>query len=435
MTASVRPLGSGAAGPVPILKRQLALLAAAVFVVSLGYGALMPVLPAWLAQVSARLDAADVARHVGLLSGAYAAGVLAGAPLLGRASDRVGRGRVLIAGMLGYVASLLLLAIAPRWGGLWAIYALRAAAGLCVAAVIPVVSAIVAEHTPEKLSARRFAWLGSASLVGFLLGPGLNALAERLAGGLDAGAATTSWSAELVIVMSAALGAAVMLALARTLPARAASTAGSDAPAETGGPRELAALLVLGGTVMFVLAGFEVGIVLQGQQHASLTTQQLALMFAECSLAMLAVNALLFFTSLLEKAPPRRLIAVGMALGLAGLATLAVHQTTEWLYLGVSLTAAGTGLVLPVISYLAAGTTRHRLGATMGGIAAASGLGQVLGSAAGGWMFGALAQSSFAWLSLPPLLTLLVLFLRPDWGSRQPFSRRHRPRQADGAAT
>jgi MFS family permease len=425
-------LRAHAAQPPPLLKRQMTFLAAALFIVSLGYGALMPVLPTWLAQFSAPSDAAAVARHVGFLSGAYAAGVLIGAPLWGYASDRIGRRRILIIGMAGFVASMLLLLLAPSGGGLWFIYALRTAAGLCVAAVIPVVPAIVAEHTPEAKRARRFAWLGAASLVGFLFGPGLIALAEGLAGRFDAGAAVAS--ADLVIIGSAALGAWIMMGLAWTLPARPEPSGSAEAATMAGKSRNLFALLALSGMAMFVLSGFEVGIVLQGQQHVGLTTQQISLMFAACSLAMLAVNALLFFTSALEKVLPHALIAVGMLLGMAGLAILAVHEVTGWMYLGISLTGAGIGLVPPVIAYLAAGTSPRHLGATMGGIAAAAGLGQVLGSSAGGWMFGEVAQSSFAWLSLPLILTLAVVLLRPAWGSRQSAVRDGITRHAGGAA-
>ena len=151
---------------------QLAWLAAAVFIVSAGYGALLPVLPAWLAAMMPGADAAEVGRHVGFLSGVYAAGVLLGAPLWGVVSDRVARGRILIIGLVGYVASLLLLLV-PAMAGLWGIYALRGATGFFVAAVVPVVAALVAEHTPEDRRGRRFAWLSAMSLLGFLFGPGL----------------------------------------------------------------------------------------------------------------------------------------------------------------------------------------------------------------------------------------------------------------------
>ena len=87
------------------------------------------------------------------------------------------------------------------------------------------------------------------------------------------------------------------------------------------------------------------------------------------------------------------------------------------MYLGVSLTAAGTGLVLPVIAYLAAGASPQRLGVVMGGLAAASGLGQTLGSVAGGWLFGAMAHLNFGWLTLPLLLMTGLLLARPHWWS------------------
>ena len=54
--------------PAGLGRVQLAWLAAAVFVVSAGYGALMPLLPAWLEPLMAADGKAEVARHVGLLS-------------------------------------------------------------------------------------------------------------------------------------------------------------------------------------------------------------------------------------------------------------------------------------------------------------------------------------------------------------------------------
>lgn len=111
----------------------MAWLAAAVFVVSVGYGALLPLLPAWLAPMLPGATAFDIARHVGFLSGVYAAGVLVGAPLWGLISDRTGRGRILIIGLVGYIVTLLLLLL-PELVGLWGIYALRGMTGFFVAA-------------------------------------------------------------------------------------------------------------------------------------------------------------------------------------------------------------------------------------------------------------------------------------------------------------
>ena len=403
---------------------KVAWLAGSVFIVSAGYGALLHVMPGWLASLMPAASAAEVGRQVGFLSGGYAAGVLRGAPLWGFASDRVGRGRILIMGLVGYVASLLLLLI-PYTANLWGIYTLRGTTGFFVAAVVPVVAALVAERTPEKQRARRFAWLGAMSLLGFLFGPTLSAVASTVAGGVGpwvADAASSSalspaLSARVVLVLSALLGGVMMLGLAVTLPASLhAHPEVQDRPV---GPVQghPAALLWLSGMVMFVLAGFELGIVLQGQQQGGQSSRQAAIMLAECSLVMLGVNAVLFVTSLLEKISARILIGAGLLLAIIGLAVLAADRSDAWMYLGVSLTSAGTGLVLPVIAYLAAGASPHKLGVVMGSLAAAAGFGQTLGSAAGGWLFGALAQRSFGWLTLPLVLMLGFLLARPRWWS------------------
>ncbi len=407
---------TAAATPDSLRAAQLTWLAAAVFIVSAGYGALMPLLPSWLRVLMPDAGAAEVARHVGFLSGAYAAGVLVGAPLWGVISDRVGRGRILIMGLVGYSASLLAL-LAPVVASVWGIYALRLTTGFFVAAVIPVVSALIAGHTRETQRARRFAWLSAVSLLGFLFGPGLGAVAEwlaRLAGKL---AAFNIPSAQAVIMLSALLGAVIMLGLAATLPAPVSPLPESTRMAELNNKRRMTALCGLNAAVMFVLAGFELGILLQGQQHPGVSAQEVSLMFAECSLVMLGVNALLFFTALLEKVPPRKLMGAGLILAMLGLAVLTQHRTDGWMYAGISLTAAGTGVVLPVITYLAAGASPHKLGAAMGGLAAAAGIGQTLGSSVGGWLFSALAQRSFGWLAGPLMAVLILLLLKPHWWS------------------
>ena len=71
----------------------------------------MPVLPGWLGSLMPGASAPEVARHVGFFSGVYAAGVLVGAPLWGAISDDVGRSRILIIGLIGYIASQLLLLV------------------------------------------------------------------------------------------------------------------------------------------------------------------------------------------------------------------------------------------------------------------------------------------------------------------------------------
>lgn len=422
-----------AAKPAGLRPVQLGWLAGSVFIVSAGYGALLPVLPMWLASIMPGASAGEIGRHVGFLSGVYAAGVLLGAPLWGIVSDRVGRGRILIVGLVGYVASSLMLLILPIAGGseMGGLYALRGTTGFFVAAVVPVVAALVAEHTPQDKRARRFAWLGAMSLLGFLFGPALSSVASEVGPWFTDAAVSPALSARVVLVLSASLGAVMMVGLAASVPTALVS----EVPAKTEAASPLrghpVALLWLSATVMFVLAGFELGIVLEGQQQAGQSSRQAAIMLAECSLVMLGVNALLFITSLLEKMSARILMGAGLLLAVAGLAMLAIDGADAWMYLGVSLTSAGTGLVLPVIAYLAAGAATQKLGVVMGGLTAAAGLGQTLGSAAGGWLFGVLPHRGYALLTLPLLAMLGLLLARQAWWSviaAAAISRRSRQR-------
>ncbi|MEO7326106.1 MAG: MFS transporter [Dokdonella sp.] len=413
------------AASIPALRPwQLVWLAAAILVISAGYGALLPQWQGWLAVLNPGITATAVSRHIGFLSGMYTAGVLVGAPLWGVLADRIGLGRVLIIGLVGYVASLLAMLV-PEFETLWGIYALRATTGFFVAAVVPVVSALVAEHTPESQRARRFAWLGAMSLLGFLFGPALNIVARGAGSWVDDGVTSAALTAQAVIVLSAILGAVMMLGLARTLPERIVARV-AEAKEGRSVKTDRAALLWLSGAVTFVLAAFELGMVLQGQLHIGTSPREVAMMFGECALAMLAVNALLFFTSLLDKVPARRVVLIGLVLAIVGLAVLAFHHSNAWMYAGISFTSIGTGLILPVIAYRAAGASRGRLGTTMGGLAAVAGLGQTLGAAAGGWLFGAVAQISFAWLAVPLVGIFAILLTRPAWGSAVPYGSRSR---------
>lgn len=58
----------------------------------------------------------------------------------------------------------------------------------------------------------------------------------------------------------------------------------------------------------------------------------------------------------------------------------------------------------------------------MSGLAVAmgAGQGQSLGSAAGGWLFGLVAQTSFEWLAASLVGIFVILLARPTWWSTAP---------------
>ena len=157
------------------------LLLVAGLAVSMSYGVTLPLLPELVHRVQVGgVDAA--ARHTGWLTGVYTAALFACAPVWGAVSDFLDRRWIIALGLAGSAAALLLLGTADSLAGF---YLARIAAGLVAAAVMPAVLAYVAETTAPERRQRRFAWMASATALGFLLGPVAGSAAPALGVGVS----------------------------------------------------------------------------------------------------------------------------------------------------------------------------------------------------------------------------------------------------------
>jgi MFS family permease len=161
------------------------------------------------------------------------------------------------------------------------------------------------------------------------------------------------------------------------------------------------------------LGAFEVMLPLRGGRALGLDPGTLALMFAECSAVMIAVQAVLFFTPVLARVPGRAVIAVGFTVMAIGAAGLAVARTESGMYAAIGLIAVSSGWLLPAIGYFAsasAGATGTLLGVLTGiGI-----LGQAVGSVAGGWLYDRVASGAL-WLVAGALAAGVTLALRREF--------------------
>src|SRR3990167_5362727 len=90
----------------------LALPLATMFVVAVGYGVVLPVLPFVLARALGETARASVAWHTGLLTGVYMLALFLFAPLWGYVSDRAGRRTVILLGLAGFSGAMLWFAVA-----------------------------------------------------------------------------------------------------------------------------------------------------------------------------------------------------------------------------------------------------------------------------------------------------------------------------------
>jgi MFS family permease len=369
-----------------IIRREalagLALPLAAVFVVAVGYGVVLPVLPFVLSGALGEAARASVAWHTGLLTGVYMLALFLFAPLWGYVSDRIGRRAVILLGLAGFSAAMLWFPLAR---GLVFVYGARVLAGVFAAAVLPVVLAWVGDAGTPRTRARMFAWLSATSAFGFLFGPALS-----------------GWLASIEIVAPddalalpfyavALLGGMVWLASYRFLPERAPLRARDGEP-EWSAP-SLIWLLAMSLLVMYGIGSFEVGLALRGQQVLNLQPREIGWMFAECSLVM--ILAQVFVLAPLLKRVGGGLLAPAFLAMAAGVALLPYAASYLAMLIGVGLVAAASGLLIPTLAYLVSLAAGSAQGAALGKQTAAGSLGQAAGSAAAGWLFAVLIEAPF----------------------------------------
>lgn len=344
-----------------------------VFVVSLGYGVVLPVLPFMLARALGEAARTAVSWHTGLLTGAYMLALFLFSPLWGYISDRVGRRKVILLGLAGFSAAMLWFAVAHD---LLFLYGARVLAGIFAAAVVPVVFAWVSDVETPRARAQAFAWLSAASAFGFLFGPALGGwLASAGVAGQDAAPALPFYAAAL-------LSGVVWLAAYRFFPESVPRHADNESKA---GAPSLIWLLALSLLVMLGLGGYEVSLALQGQQVLNLQPREVGWMFAECSLVMILVQV--FVLAPLLQRVGSGLLAPGFLAMAIGVALLPYAANYPAMLIGVGLVAAAAGMLIPTLVYLVSLAAGSAPGAAIGKQTAAANLGQAVGSAAAGWLF------------------------------------------------
>ena len=136
-----------------------------------GFGVVIPVLPALLVQLTGEsVNAAAI--HGGWLAFAYAAMQFVCAPVLGNLSDRYGRRPVLLSAIGAFGIDYIVMGLAPTLGWL---FLGRVVAGMAGASFTPAY-AYVADISPPEKRAQSFGLVSAAFGVGFILGPALGGL-------------------------------------------------------------------------------------------------------------------------------------------------------------------------------------------------------------------------------------------------------------------
>src|SRR5690625_3377179 len=152
------------------LSKVLPILFIIMFLVMVGFGIIIPVLPFYAEELGASPT------ELGLLMAVYSLMQFLFAPMWGRISDRIGRKPVILTGIFGLAISFFMMALATK---LWMLFAARIIGGFLSSANMPTVTAYVADITSEEDRGKGMGIIGAAVGLGFILGPAIGGIFSK----------------------------------------------------------------------------------------------------------------------------------------------------------------------------------------------------------------------------------------------------------------
>jgi MFS transporter, DHA1 family, multidrug resistance protein len=133
-------------------------------VIMMGFGMIIPILPFYVKHLGASGSA------LGLLMATYGVMQFIFAPFWGQLSDRYGRKKILMLGVVGNAATQVLFGLSTQ---LWMLFAARILSGMLSSATLPTAMAFISDSTTREQRGGGMGVIGAAFGIGMVLGPGI----------------------------------------------------------------------------------------------------------------------------------------------------------------------------------------------------------------------------------------------------------------------
>lgn len=350
-------------------KKALPILFLVMFLVMVGFGIIIPVIPFYAEEIGA------TPTQLGLFMAVYSLMQFLFAPMWGRISDRIGRKPVIMIGILGLSLSFFLMAISTQ---LWMLFAARIIGGFLSSANMPTVMAYVADITSEEDRGKGMGIIGAAVGLGFIFGPAIGGVFSK-----------TSLSTPFYIAGATSLITflVVTFVLKESL---SADQRNSEERERTSlmkaftGPLSMLFLLQL--FVSLSLSGLEATFAYFAAEKAELGSVELGYIFMIMGLAGAVVQGGLV-GRLTKTLGEGKVIRLGIVISAIGFGLILLTEGFGTAALFLTIFGIGNGLIRPSVSSLLTkkSTTGH--GGTTGLLSSFDSLGRIVGPPLGGWLF------------------------------------------------
>lgn len=350
-------------------KKALPILFLVMFLVMVGFGIIIPVLPFYAEEVGASPT------ELGLLMAVYSLMQLLFAPMWGRISDRIGRKPVMLIGIAGLSLSFFLFAISTE---LWMLFAARILGGFLSSANMPTSMAYVADITSDEDRGKGMGIIGAAIGLGFIFGPAIGGVFAKTS--LN----TPFWIAGFVSLVTFLI---VLLVLKESLPKekRVDGSNSQQRPWKT--VKEPIGILYFSSFfISFSLSGLEATFAYFAAARAGLDATSLGYIFMIMGFAGAAVQGGLV-GRLTKKFGEGKVIQTGIIVSVIGFSLILFIRDFLTAALFLTIFGIGNGVIRPSVSSLLTKSNTSGYGGVTGMLSSFDSLGRILGPPLAGALY------------------------------------------------
>ncbi|MBY0479586.1 MAG: MFS transporter [Chitinophagaceae bacterium] len=397
-----------------------------VFLVMMGFGMTLPVLPFYIEKMLSAEDISSnsVSFHVGLITGAFPLTQFIFSSYLGSVSDRVGRRPLILMGIAGFSISTFIFSLG---GSLVLLYFSRLIAGIFTASFVTASGAYIADKTPKEKRGTNFAILNGVA--------GLGAVTGHLIGNLFSNISIhfkflftqfTLNTFSSPFIFSSLLTLIVLILYfiflpeslqfsSKTTDESATKTKISFIPNFKSLKKAFILLLALSFFGQIAHSMFEGTFAIHSQRFFLFGPKQMSLVLIICGLLM-GLLQLGPIAWLIEKKGEKALLPFSCLFLSIGLFMLTVSREMGWILFYVSFISAGIAILTPSLTSLVTKDSGKEYGTSLGIFSAVNSLGQVAGVVMGGVIM--IWSDHLAYWIVATILILFAIIFRSAGYSR-----------------